>query len=51
MRQAPRALVELVRNVVEPMGYEFVGLDYVQPGKGEGLLRLGTVVAPQGRAR
>jgi len=40
MRQAPQALVELVRNVVEPMGYEFVGIDYAQPGRGEGLLRV-----------
>lgn len=40
MRQAPQALVELVRNVAEPMGYEFVGLEYVQPGRGDGLLRV-----------
>ncbi|MEJ2576607.1 MAG: ribosome maturation factor RimP [Gammaproteobacteria bacterium] len=40
MRQAPQALVELARAVVEPMGYEFVGLEYVHPGGGEGLLRV-----------
>jgi ribosome maturation factor RimP len=40
MRHAPQALSDLVRSVVEPMGYEFVGLEFVPPGRGEGLLRV-----------
>jgi len=40
MRSAPEQLVELVRNTVEPMGYELVGAEYVGGGKGRNILRV-----------
>lgn len=40
MYQAPEALIEVVRGVVEPMGYEFVGLEYISRSKSGHLLRV-----------
>lgn len=40
MYKAPQALWELVRGVVEPMGYEFVGLEYLARPKAGHLLRV-----------
>jgi ribosome maturation factor RimP len=40
MRHLENELTHLVRSVVEPMGYELVGVEYAQRGKGGGLLRV-----------
>jgi ribosome maturation factor RimP len=40
MRNADDALTRLTRSVVEPMGYELVGVEYVQHGKGSSILRV-----------
>ena len=40
MRSAPERLAELIRGVVEPMGYELVGSEYLGGGKGDALLRV-----------
>lgn len=40
MHKAPVALIKLVRGVVEPMGYEFVGLEYLSRPKAGHLLRV-----------
>ena len=40
MYKSPQALVKLVREVVEPMGYEFVGLEYLSRPKAGHLLRV-----------
>lgn len=39
MRQAPSHLLDIIRNVVEPMGYELVGAEY-HPQAQRGLLRV-----------
>ena len=40
MRHLENKLTSLVRSVVEPMGYELVGIDHLQRGKGGALLRV-----------
>ncbi|MEY6433724.1 ribosome maturation factor RimP [Thioalkalicoccus limnaeus] len=40
MRQADNQLVALTREVVEPMGYELVGVDFFRRGGGRALLRV-----------
>lgn len=40
MRRSESALTSLIRSVVEPMGYELVGVQYVQRGGGGGVLRI-----------
>ncbi|MEA3274927.1 MAG: ribosome maturation factor RimP [Pseudomonadota bacterium] len=40
MRLEDSKLARLVRTVVEPMGYELVGVEYFQRGKGAALLRV-----------
>jgi ribosome maturation factor RimP len=40
MHKAPEALIKIVRGVVEPMGYEFVGLEYLSRPKSGHLLRV-----------
>lgn len=40
MRHLENELTRLVRSVVEPMGYEFVGLDYFQRGRQNAMLRV-----------
>jgi ribosome maturation factor RimP len=40
MRTADAALAALVESVVEPMGYEAVGVEFVQPGGGASVLRV-----------
>ncbi len=40
MRSAPDKLTQLVRGVVEPMGYELVGVELLSRGKGGTLLRI-----------
>jgi ribosome maturation factor RimP len=40
MRHLDNELTSLVRSVVEPMGYELVGVEYFQRGKGGALLRV-----------
>lgn len=40
MRQVENELTGLVRSVVEPMGYELVGVDYFRHGKHRGVLRV-----------
>jgi ribosome maturation factor RimP len=40
MSKAPQALWDLVRGVVEPLGYEFVGLEYLARPKAGHLLRV-----------
>ncbi len=40
MRGAPERLTELVRSVVEPMGYELVGVEYLGGRDGGSLLRI-----------
>ncbi len=40
MRSAPERLTELVRQVVEPMGYELVGVEYFRAGGAGSVLRV-----------
>lgn len=40
MQHAENELTRLARSVVEPMGYEFVGVEYFQRGKGGAVLRV-----------
>jgi ribosome maturation factor RimP len=40
MRHVENELASLVRSVVEPMGYELVGVEYLQRGKAGALLRV-----------
>jgi ribosome maturation factor RimP len=40
MRAADPALTALVESVVEPMGYEPIGVEYVQSGAGSAVLRV-----------
>jgi len=40
MRHAENELTQLVRSVVEPMGYELVGAEYFQRGTGGAVLRV-----------
>jgi ribosome maturation factor RimP len=40
MRRVENELTSLVRSVVEPMGYELVGVEYLQRGKAGALLRV-----------
>lgn len=40
MHKAPEALIKLVRGVVVPMGYEFVGLEYLSRAGSGHLLRV-----------
>jgi ribosome maturation factor RimP len=40
MRDEENELTRLVRSVAVPMGYELVGVEYFQRGKGGGLLRV-----------
>ena len=40
MRRTETALTSLIRSVVEPMGYELVGVQYLQRGGGGGVLRI-----------
>jgi ribosome maturation factor RimP len=40
MRRVENELTSLVRSVVEPMGYELVGVEYLQGGKAGALLRV-----------
>ncbi len=40
MRSAPEKLTTLVRGVVEPMGYELVGVEYLGGQEGGSLLRV-----------
>jgi ribosome maturation factor RimP len=40
MQQAENELTRLARSVVEPMGYELVGVEYFQRGKGGAVLRV-----------
>jgi len=40
MQQAGSAIARLVRSVVEPMGYELVGVQHLPRGKGGSLLRI-----------
>lgn len=40
MRTGDPALTALVESVVEPMGYESVGVEYVQSGAGSAVLRV-----------
>jgi ribosome maturation factor RimP len=40
MQQAESAIARLVRSVVEPMGYELVGVQYLQRGAAGSLLRV-----------
>lgn len=40
MRHAENELTRLVRSVVEPMGYELVGVEYFQRGTGGAVLRI-----------
>lgn len=40
MQKGPKALQELVRGVVEPMGYELVGVEYLTGQPGGSLLRV-----------
>lgn len=40
MHKAPAHLSELVRGVVEPMGYELVGVEYLARARGGHLLRI-----------
>ena len=40
MRTADSALTMLIESVVEPMGYEAVGVEYAQHGAGSALLRV-----------
>lgn len=40
MRTADAALTALVESTVEPMGYEAVGVEYVQSGHGSAVLRV-----------
>jgi ribosome maturation factor RimP len=40
MRKADASLTALVESVVEPMGYEAVGVEFVQPGGGAAVLRV-----------
>jgi ribosome maturation factor RimP len=40
MRGAPERLTELMRSVVEPMGYELVGVEYLGGREGGSLLRV-----------
>jgi ribosome maturation factor RimP len=40
MQKSPKALQELVRGVVEPMGYELVGVEYLTGQPGGSLLRV-----------
>ena len=40
MQHADSALVRLIRSVVEPMGYELVGVQYLQRGSAGAVLRI-----------
>jgi ribosome maturation factor RimP len=40
MHKAPDAIAELVRGVVEPMGYELVGVELTSGGRGGEILRV-----------
>lgn len=40
MRDADNKVARLARSVVETMGYELVGVQYIQRGKGSALLRI-----------
>jgi ribosome maturation factor RimP len=40
MRKADASLTALVESVVEPMGYDAVGVEFVQPGGGAAVLRV-----------
>ena len=40
MRRTGDKLTELARSVVEPMGYELVGVDYLPSGHGGSVLRV-----------
>jgi len=40
MHRAPENLVVMIRNVVEGLGYELVGVEYISRTKGENLLRI-----------
>jgi len=40
MRRVENELTSLVRSVVEPMGYELVGIEHLQGGKGGAVLRV-----------
>lgn len=40
MGQAADSLTEMIRGAVEPLGYEFVGVEYLSRGKGGSLLRV-----------
>jgi ribosome maturation factor RimP len=40
MRQVESQLTQMVRSVVEPMGYELVGVEYAQRGSGGAVLRV-----------
>ncbi len=40
MRKGPREIEDLVRGVVEPMGYELVGVEYLRGRPGGDLLRV-----------
>jgi ribosome maturation factor RimP len=47
MAQADSRLMRMARSVVEPMGYELVGVEYVQRGGGGAVLRV-YIDTPQG---
>jgi ribosome maturation factor RimP len=47
MRQVISQLTEIARSVVEPMGYELVGVEYSQRGSGGSVLRV-YIDHPQG---
>ena len=40
MQRAPEKLTELIRSVVEPMGYELIGVEYLSGYQGGNLLRV-----------
>ncbi len=40
MGHAPSNLTEMIRGVVEPLGYELVGVEYLSRGTGGSLLRI-----------
>lgn len=49
MRQRDEALTELCRSVIEPLGYELLGVQYASRGKASALLRV-YIDHPQGIA-
>ncbi len=40
MGHAPKSLTEMIRGVVEPLGYELVGVEYLSRGTGGSLRRI-----------